>query len=554
MVPPVKLPATEQLLSRTALRLRLGALALRFSRLVLWFAAIGAVALLASRLGGLLPGEWFRFEWIAAVPVAGLLVALTMSRRPASVDVAHLVDREAGCKDLFLTTAMIRDNPSAFAPVVCEQAEATAPKIQPSRLVPFRWFPGARNMALALAALAAGIAWLPQLDPLRMQQSRDAQVQQEKKLIESKKITELRAAELKEKGDAMKQQVEQALAKLDKTLKEMKPRETAENAKKLNQEAQAVSDLWKKNTEDLPKIADNLERAAQEFGEREQAQEMKQMLDKLKKGDASALKQALEEAKKKMEQIAAMPEGADKKREAEKLAKELAKMSNQMRDQLGAKGANEALQRALEQLGMAKDKAAAKEALQAAADSLDLSKEELENLAQKFGDANNLEEALQNIAKAKQLNDAGKLDGAQAEGAKTMEDYEKLYKELMAKNGMGQGEGEGEGEGQGKGNGNGKGKSGNNPGIGNGGTVGEDPTAETAMKDEKDKAKMGAGKLLMQWKEEGVGETGQKVADYQEAVRAVKEGVAEAIRNERIPPGYHGAIQKYFDRLPDKAK
>ena len=186
MVPPVKLPATEQLLSRTALRLRLAALALRFSRLVLWFAAIGAVALLASRLGGLLPGEWFRFEWIAAVPVAGLLVALTMSRRPASVDVAHLVDREAGCKDLFLTTAMIRDNPSAFAPVVCEQAEATAPKIQPSRLVPFRWFPGARNMALALAALAAGIAWLPQLDPLRMQQSRDAQVQQEKKLIESK--------------------------------------------------------------------------------------------------------------------------------------------------------------------------------------------------------------------------------------------------------------------------------------------------------------------------------------------------------------------------------
>jgi uncharacterized protein CbrC (UPF0167 family) len=56
----------------------------------------------------------------------------------------------------------------------------------------------------------------------------------------------------------------------------------------------------------------------------------------------------------------------------------------------------------------------------------------------------------------------------------------------------------------------------------------------------------------MEWKEEGVGETGRKAGDYTDAVRAVKQGVAEAIRNERIPPGYHGAIQKYFDNLPEK--
>ncbi len=524
----------------------------RFSRSVILLAAIAIVALLTSRLGGLLPGEWFRWEWIAAVPLTGFLIALAMSRRPAVEEIAHLADHEAGTKDIFLTTLMMRDNPPEFAPVLCEQAEAAAAKIQPSALVPFRWQRSAGNILLSLAVLAAGIAWLPQLDPLRMNQAREEKAKLEEKLIDSKKLTELRTTELKEKGAAMQEQVEQALAKLDRSLKEMKPRETAENAKKLKESTQEISELWKKNTADLPKMAENLERTAQEFGEREQAQEMKKMLDKLKKGDASALKQAIEEAKKKMEQIAAMPEGAEKKQQAEKLAKELAKMSNQMRQQLGANGANEALQRALEQLGMAKDKAAAKEALQAAADSLNLSKEELEALAQKFGDANNLEEALQNLAKAKQLNEAGKLDGKDAAGADSMKDYEKLYKELMAKNGMGQGEGEGEE--QGKGEGEGQGKSGNNPGIGQGGTVGEDLTAKTATKDEKDKAKLGAGKLLMQWKEEGVGETGNKAADYQEAVRAVKEGVAEAIRNERIPPGYHGAIQKYFDRLPDNAK
>ena len=192
---------------------------------------------------------------------------------------------------------------------------------------------------------------------------------------------------------------------------------------------------------------------------------------------------------------------------------------------------------------MAKNKDAAKDALQAAADSLNLTKEELEKLAENFKDANNLEDALKNLAKAKQLNEDGKLDGAGAGDAKTMADYEKLYNDLIA---QGQGQGDGQGQGQGK--------AGKNPGLGNGGTVGEDPNALTKTKDEKSKTKMGAGKLLMQWKEEGVGETGQKVEDYQDAVRAVKEGVAEAIRNERIPPGYHGAIQKYFDRLPEKGK
>jgi hypothetical protein len=83
--------------------------------------------------------------------------------------------------------------------------------------------------------------------------------------------------------------------------------------------------------------------------------------------------------------------------------------------------------------------------------------------------------------------------------------------------------------------------------------MGEDPNAKTAMKDEKEKSQLGAGKLLMQWKEEGVGEIGQRNADYQAAIRAVKEGAAEAIRNEQIPPGYHTAIQKYFDRLPAEA-
>ena len=543
----MKLTATQRLLSQTANRLRLAAVAARAHRALLGLAAIFAIALIGSRLLGLLPLAWFRWESLLVVPVAAILAGIIFARRPAPDLVARIVDERSGSKELFLSATMMQDSAAEFAPVVREQAEQIAPTLRAANLVPFRFGPQVRNGMVALAILAAGTQWLPHLDLLKMEQGRQAATQQDKKLAETKKLTELRKEELKEKGGMLKEQVEQALTKLDKTLKDMKPELKADNAKKLNEQAQDVSDLWKKATADLPKLMENVERTAQQFGANEQAREMKEMIEKLKKGDASALNKALEETRKKLEELAKMPDGAERKKQMDQMAKELAKLSNQMKEQLGDKGANEALKRALEQMGMAKNQDAAKEALQAAADSLNLTKEELERMAENFKDANNLEDALKNLAKAKQLNQDGKLDGADAADAKTMADYEKLYKELM-------GDGEGNGDGQGQGQGNGQGKAGQNPGRGNGGTPGEDPNAVTKTKDEKTKTKMGAGKLLMQWKEEGVGETGAKAQDYQEAVKAVREGVTEAIRNERIPPGYHGAIQKYFDRLPDKAK
>ncbi len=541
----MKLTATQRLLSQTANRLRLAAVGSWTHRTLLGLAALFAVALIGSRLLGVLPLAWFRWETLLVVPGVAILAGLIIARRPDPAVVARVVDERSGSKELFLSATMMQDSAAEFAPVVREQAEQIAPTLRASNLVPFRCGTQVRNGLVALAILAAGTQWLPRLDLLKMEQGRQAATQQEKKLAETKKLTEIRKEELKEKGGMLKEQVEQALSKLDKTLKDMKPELKADNAKKLNEQAQDVSDLWKKATADLPKLMENVERTAQQFGANEQAREMKEMLEKLKKGDASALNKALEEARKKLEEIAKMPDGAERQKKMEQMAKELAKLSNQMKEQLGDKGPNEALKRALEQMGMAKNKEAAQEALQAAADSLNLTKEELEQMAENFKDANNLEDALKNLAKAKQLNQDGKLDGAAAADAKTMADYEKLYKELM---------GDGEGDGQGQGQGQGQGKAGPNPGRGNGGTPGEDPTAVTKTKDEKSKTKMGAGKLLMQWKEEGVGETGAKAQDYQEAVKAVREGVAEAIRNERIPPGYHGAIQKYFDRLPDKAK
>ena len=532
-----------------AVRMQTAAFGKRLHVAALILSAITLVALLCARLLALLPDAWFTPLTPGIVAALSILFPLIFFRPPAAAHVARTVDERAGSKELFLTASLIEQAPGEYRGIVLSQAEERAAQLDAARLFPLRWMPGARNMAIAFAMLVASVLWLPKFDPFKMNEKRQAATKQEARLAETKKITAIRKEELREKSGALTEQVDQALAALDKTLKAVKPQERELNAKKLNEEAQDFSELWKKIAAQMPR--DTLEKAAQQFGDSQQRQAMKELLDKLKKGDAEGLKQAMEKLRQQMRKIAKQPDGVEKKQQLEKLAKELGQMANQMREQLGDKAVNEALARAAEQLGMAKDKGLSNDALDAANQSLQLGEDEMKRLAEMFKDAQNLEDALKNLAAAKQLNDLGKLDGkdAQDADAQSQQDYQKLYEEAMRRLAEMQEGGDGDGQGKGK---NGNGKSGPNPGIGNGGTLGEDDTTKSGFKKEKDKIQLGAGKLLMEWKEEGVGETGRKAGDYNEAVRAVKQGVAEAIRNERVPPGYYGAIQKYFDNLPVK--
>ena len=547
---PVNSSATTRLLRATAMRIQVASFGRRLHIAALILSAVALIALLCARLLGVLPNAWFTPFTLCAIPIIAPTLAALAVRKPAPAHIARRVDERAGSKELFLTASLIEEAPGEYGGIVITQAAERAAQLDAARLFPMKWQPGARNVALAFATLFAGALWLPRLDPFKMDEKRKEITKQDARLAETKKLTAIRKEELKEKGGALTGQVDQALAKLDKTLKEMKPQARELNAKKLNEEAQDFSELWKNVAAQMPK--DTLEKAAQQFGDSQQRQAMKELLDKLKKGDAEGLKQAMEKLRQQAEQIAKQPDGADKKQDLEKLAKELGQMANQLREQLGDKALNEALARAAEQLGIAKKGGSSKDALDAANESLKLGEDELKQLAEMFKDAQNLEDALKNLAAAKQLNDLGKLDGkdAQDAGAQSQQDYQKLYDEAMRRLAEA-GDGEGNGNGDGK---DGRGKAGKNPGTGQGGTVGEDDGTKSDFKKEKEKAQLGAGKLLMEWKEEGVGDTGSKAGDYNAAVQAVKQGVSEAIRNERVPPGYHGAIQKYFDNLPEKKR
>ena len=50
----------------------------------------------------------------------------------------------------------------------------------------------------------------------------------------------------------------------------------------------------------------------------------------------------------------------------------------------------------------------------------------------------------------------------------------------------------------------------------------------------------------MEWKTKGLSDKGQVTEEYQEAMKEIREGVDEAISKEKIPPGYHEIIKKYF--------
>ena len=89
------------------------------------------------------------------------------------------------------------------------------------------------------------------------------------------------------------------------------------------------------------------------------------------------------------------------------------------------------------------------------------------------------------------------------------------------------------------------------PGIGKGGKAPEKPEEKTDFKSERSRSALTAGKILLQWKTKEVSDPGTMRENYQSQLDAVKQGVTEAILQEQVPPGYHEAIQKYFDSLKE---
>ena len=537
---------TGKLMDGVAARQRSAAIGRRFYVFLLCAAGAYGLLLLVSRLLALVPDYW-RPAHVPLLAAFALAAALAFHHRPAPRETARLIDRRMDTNDLFLTAALIQTAAGAYKPLVLRDAEAAAASIAPKAVVPFAWWKRCRNGALALAALCAAVLWAPQLDPFGKEQQRQQKTEQRKQLEESRKATELRLAMLKEQADegALSKTVVKALDELKQNLNAMKPADQQGNLQRLSAQQAGLSQMWRKAGEQ--QAADALKQSfePQKFGEGA-ARKTEEWKKELQKGNASGLKQELEELKAAAEKLDKMPDGAEKRALQEQMNQRLQDLADFAASQAGSPSLNAALQRAMEQLSMSGMQGFSQEALQGLQESLQLSEAEMESLAQSLRDMKGLEEGLRTLQLARRLNEANSLNGERSQGLGSMADYEALYEQMLAAR---QGQGEGQGQGQGTG---GRGGGMGGPGIGEGGVAPEDPAAKTAFTNEKSQSALTAGRILLSMKTQGLSEAGEASRNYEQYLQEVKQGASEAIVHEQIPPAYHETIRKYFDTLEVK--
>jgi hypothetical protein len=292
--------------------------------------------------------------------------------------------------------------------------------------------------------------------------------------------------------------------------------------------------MWRKLSNEKLKELLSHNAQGQEFGAISK-DKLEKWTKELQEGSTKSLQQELEEIKKDLEELAKTDDPIKKAELEQKIKKRMKELSDFASDKVNSKPLTAALQRAMKQLETAKMEGLDKESVEAAERSLDLTKLELKEIAQSAKDLKALEEALKVVQMAKQLNDQEKLDGEQAEGAQTIEEYAEFYSQLLAQLGMTEGEGDGEDTG--------------GEGMGEGGIAPEDDSVETDFKTEQSKSAVTAGKVLLSVKTKGLSDKGDAKKEYRSLIQKVKQGYSEAILQEQIPPGYHDGIKRYFDNL-----
>ncbi len=529
---------TTCLLRRVALRQWLAATSAHCHRFTLLFAVFYAVLLVTARLFALIP-DWFAPGTLLVIPAAALCAAALVSRRPRPIDAAHLIDSRLDTQDLFLTTTLIDQCPEAYRDLVVKQAEAQSTTVAAAAIVPFRWHSRVRDLLLLTFLLLAAVLYLPQLDPFGRNEVRQREAKRRNWLEESRKATALRVQALRD-GQTPEakhsRDADAALEDLMKTLSQTKPDAKKLNMKQLSERQKDLGQLWRNASAIDLKDAFERTDAAQRFGAGANARTTK-WKRQLQKGDLNPLREEMAELQKMAETLARSTDPKARQALRRELTRRLKTLAAFTERSASSKQLQAALNRALEQLAMceARDGELSQSASNAARESLALAGAEMAALAQAMEDLGDLEGALQAIQMAKQLNEKGRLNGADCAGCQGIQDYAQLYEQLMAKLRQ-----------QGGGM--------NGPGTGKGGNAPEDDGAETDFQPDKASSPLVAGKMLMQWKTRELAKPGQARIDYREQLKAVRQGVSEAIVRERVPPGYHEGIRKYFDTMGKAGK
>lgn len=540
----------QRLLDRVGNRLRTASLASSLH----WWSLGGLIAaclfVLSVRLLGLYPEDRQPLQWLLILPAIAALGTWLFHRRVETTAAARVVDSHAKTDDLFLTLATLSTSAGDYQPLVAQAATKCASKVVPADVVPFRPQRRVGLQAACWVALAV-IVWLvPTLDPLGKVEAATKVEKQKKELEQVRKALVIREEHLDKTAEVARERDEklaQQMKELMAALRQMKPEQRKSNSQVLQTHRQSLNEQWKNiSNEELREMLSQAVSEQQFGGDR--ARKMNEWLKELQMGKTDGLQQQLDKAKDTMEAMLEAKTPEDRQKLASQLRRELQDLKKFASEKAGSKDLQNALNNALKSLDAVAAKAEAgdrmdegekelaEEAAQALKESLNLTEKELEQLAGNAADMKQLEEALRTMQMAESLNKEDQLDGEQCENCQSLADYAEKYKQMMA--GRGQ-EGEAQRE-------------------EGGAQMDEDDSDPEGYKDEKSRSQIQAGKVLMSMKtKEAATEKDfdpEELRKYESTVTEIKSGVQAAIENEQIPPGYVDGIKGYFDNLESDEK
>jgi hypothetical protein len=551
----------ERLLTAVHRRLRVRAVSASFWD---WFvvAAMLSLALLVAARGLGVPalGPSASLLLVAAVPGAAALLALATGVRVSPAAAAAAADACAGTNDLFLASTCLGRAAGAFGPVVAARADERAAALHAAQVVPWRPWPRLARGAGVLLVLTATALGLPRLPhgPGTAVAAGVAEAQQQQRRETAQRLAALRDEQVTAPHSPA---VAAAVAELQHVLQQTQRAAVAANAAQLQERQREFGDAWRAANRAAANAADGA--AAQEFGARLDAR-MQEWLRELAGGSADGLARELDRLR---EQVRDLPAGApDRAAKLQQLQRGLEDLADAAAASAPGGAAEQALARALEQLQHLAGGEPTADDLEALQQALELAQLELGALAQRTRDREQLERALRAMQLARQLNELGELDGEACAGCNSLADYEDLFAQRLQErlaaaraaacaqcNGTGQQDGAAcaacAGSGLAAQAGQGAGAFGG-AGEGRGGKAPEDPNAPpSSFEPEQSRAALTAGRLLMQAGAQGTADGGVPQRGHDDALQQVRQGATEAILQERVPPGYHDGIRKYFDEL-----
>ena len=201
--------------------------------------------MLFSRFSGYL-SDWFTLPSLGVVAVGTIVLSIILFRKPDNEQAARLIDQNQKTKDLFLTVTMLEEAIGNYKPLVIQDAEQQAVKIQPAQVVPFVW---ARRFAICCSA---GLV---------------------------------------------------LFLLLESDFRKMVPGKKLENAETLAARQKSLGSQWRKRAEENMKSMMMKTDQAQKFGGMSKEEGMQKWSKELQEGSTQSLMKEMEELKEKLQRL-----------------------------------------------------------------------------------------------------------------------------------------------------------------------------------------------------------------------------------------------------------